>query len=357
MKVIFEGIEASAPGKLLLVGEYAVLEGAPAIVLAIDRRARARIATCEGAECLVSAPDLGISNVRLRIGAHGVPEWLSADGQARLKLVDCALRELASRQLGPEPGRGFELHLDTSDFFDEVTHTKLGLGSSAALCVAVTSALAGLRNNESKFGLRLPLQVHREFQSGQGSGADVAASFAGGVIVYRLRGTEPQLDTARWPSGVHARYVWSGRSASTGDFLARLARWRSDHAVQYAFHMRGLSDIAGSAAEAVMHDGAADFIEAASAYARALQSFGAESGLEIYSPEHLALAELAHTAGVHYKSCGAGGGDFGVLLALDADKLAAAERAVAQAGFRCMPLAMDEQGLHVEHKVSETECI
>jgi len=104
---------------------------------------------------------------------------------------------------------------------------------------------------------------------------------------------------------VHARYVWSGRSASTSDFLGRLARWRSDHAVQYAFHMRGLSDIATGAAEAVMHNGAADFIEAASAYARALQSFGAESGLEIYSPEHLALVELAHTAGVHYKSCGA----------------------------------------------------
>ena len=352
-----KSIETSAPGKLLLVGEYAVLEGAPAVVLAVNRRARARVTERDGTECSVGAPDLGIMSARLRIGAQGAPEWPSADEQASLKLVDCALRVLASTPLGPEPGRGFELHLDTSDFFDEAMHTKLGLGSSAALCVAVTSALAGLRSNEPKIDLRLPLQVHREFQSGQGSGADVAASFAGGVLIYRLQGAEPHVDAVRWPSGVHARYVWSGRSASTSDFLARLGRWRDGHAVQYAFHMRGLSDIAASAAEAVMQNGAADFIEAASAYARALQSFGVESGLEIYSPEHLALAELAHTAGVHYKSCGAGGGDFGVLLALDADKLAAAERAVARAGFRCMPLAMDEQGLHVEHKVSETECI
>ncbi|PKL95245.1 MAG: ATP-binding protein, partial [Gammaproteobacteria bacterium HGW-Gammaproteobacteria-8] len=31
-------ILADAPGKLLLLGEYAVLDGAPALVMAIDRR-------------------------------------------------------------------------------------------------------------------------------------------------------------------------------------------------------------------------------------------------------------------------------------------------------------------------------
>ncbi len=35
MKVI-----ADAPGKLVLLGEYAVLEGAPGLVVAVDRRAR-----------------------------------------------------------------------------------------------------------------------------------------------------------------------------------------------------------------------------------------------------------------------------------------------------------------------------
>src|SRR5215813_3105192 len=33
---------ATAPGKLILTGEYAVLDGAPAIVVAVDRRAVAR---------------------------------------------------------------------------------------------------------------------------------------------------------------------------------------------------------------------------------------------------------------------------------------------------------------------------
>ncbi len=36
-------ITASAPGKLVLSGEYAVLDGAPAICMAVDRRARVTI--------------------------------------------------------------------------------------------------------------------------------------------------------------------------------------------------------------------------------------------------------------------------------------------------------------------------
>ena len=36
---------ATAPGKLILTGEYAVLDGAPALVVAMDRRAVARRAT------------------------------------------------------------------------------------------------------------------------------------------------------------------------------------------------------------------------------------------------------------------------------------------------------------------------
>jgi phosphomevalonate kinase len=34
---------ASAPGKLILTGEYAVLFGAPALVMAVDRRATVQI--------------------------------------------------------------------------------------------------------------------------------------------------------------------------------------------------------------------------------------------------------------------------------------------------------------------------
>ena len=42
-------IRARAPGKVVALGEYAVLEGAPALVLAVDRYAAATIAPSEDA--------------------------------------------------------------------------------------------------------------------------------------------------------------------------------------------------------------------------------------------------------------------------------------------------------------------
>jgi len=49
---------ASAPGKLVLLGEYAVLDGAPALVMAVERYCRVELAACEPPACRVEAPQL-----------------------------------------------------------------------------------------------------------------------------------------------------------------------------------------------------------------------------------------------------------------------------------------------------------
>ncbi|MBV8063635.1 MAG: hypothetical protein JOY51_08565, partial [Nevskia sp.] len=173
----------------------------------------------------------------------------------------------------------------------------------------------------------------------------------GGVISYRLLdgGTQPRFEPMHWPAGVHARFVWTGRSASTSDFLSRLAAWRKTHGAEYASHMQGLTGIAQAACDAAAQARAAAFIESATAYGSALQSFGQACGLEIFSPEHVQLGRLAAEQGLSYKPCGAGGGDFGVVFALEPERLERAERSIAAAGFRCVPLAADEHGLHLEY--------
>lgn len=352
-------VSASAPGKLVLLGDYAVLEGAPALVMAVNRHARVRIAARAGGIAQVSAPDMNVSEVPLKIGNDGKPEWLGTEDQAaKLRLVDQTLLGLLHEGLAPPPGRGFTLHLDTSAFFDQGSEgrAKLGLGSSAALTVALASAMAvfvgrGAATANRRVWLENLLQLHREFQGGHGSGVDVAASLIGGVISYRLTegGTQPRFEPVSWPDTVHTLFVWSGRSASTSDFLGRLAQWRKTHGAEYASQMQGLGDIAQAASDAVKEGRAASFVDAAGAYATALQAFGTACGLEIFSPEHVALGRLAAQAGVGYKPCGAGGGDFGVVFALEPDRLARVEKSIVAAGFRCVPLAVDEAGLHLEY--------
>ena len=64
-------IRASAPGKLFLLGEYAVLEGAPAMLTAVDRRVTVQITTSD----------------RWRVTAVGLPggqrgeRYLGPDGE------------------------------------------------------------------------------------------------------------------------------------------------------------------------------------------------------------------------------------------------------------------------------------
>ncbi|MFU8876606.1 MAG: hypothetical protein ACNA7E_00585, partial [Wenzhouxiangellaceae bacterium] len=50
-------VVASAPGKLIVIGEYAVLEGAPALVLGLNRRVRVTALPGQGR---LSAPQLGL---------------------------------------------------------------------------------------------------------------------------------------------------------------------------------------------------------------------------------------------------------------------------------------------------------
>src|SRR5256885_8064978 len=116
---------ATAPGKLIVTGEYAVLDGAPAIVLAIDRRAIAqRNATPRG-----SSPFL-------------------------LAVAD----EIAARR-GPsdEATRAaLEISVDSTAFYHQLT--KLGLGSSAAVTVAATALALGA--TDAKLGLEVALPGH-----------------------------------------------------------------------------------------------------------------------------------------------------------------------------------------------------
>lgn len=358
-------VRASAPGKLVLLGDYAVLEGAPALVMAVNRHAQVRICAKAGELGEVTAPDMEVSQLPLRIGAGAALEWLGSAAQnERMRLVDQTLRGLLHEGLAPAPGRGFSLHLDSSGFFGRGSGqglAKLGLGSSAALTVALASAVAafagrGAVADDRGVWLQRLLQLHRRFQGGQGSGADVASSLAGGVISYRLSagGEKPAFERVRWPAAVHCLFVWSGRSASTSDFLQRLSQWRAAHGAEYASHMAALGAIASTASDAVtqgMVQGVGrSLIEAAAAYAVALRAFGAACGLDIFSAEHVRFAELAGRAGVAYKPCGAGGGDFGVALSLEPERLVRLEQAVVEAGFQCVPLAVDEQGLQLEYK-------
>lgn len=349
---------ASAPGKLVLLGEYAVLEGATAIAMAVDRRALAQVTVTAGGFGTVSAPDVSVAAAPLSIASDGQPDWRAASAEAAqaLSLVDQVLRGLAAEGLGPRAA--IDLALDTREFFDRAAGEprKLGLGSSAALTVALASAVAqqaghsALLADRAGWLVRL-LALHRRFQGGSGSGVDVATSVYGGVIAYRNNAQGPQAEPLYWPKPIARLFVWSGHSASTPAFLKKLAAWRAaGHESEYGQRMAGLAAISERAVAAIRGADAPAFIAAATAYADELRGLGHASGVEIWSDAHLRIAAIASKAGCLYKPCGAGGGDVGVAFVVDdPERLGALRASLKSAGFESVALAEEALGLKLEN--------
>jgi len=338
-------IRASAPGKLVLTGEYAVLEGAPALVLAVDRRAQVSVEALPDQAIVIDAPDLDVVGATARLDAGGrlVLDDAALAAGGRLALFGSIVESVAALAQLP----GFHAGLDTHAFFSpEPPRRKLGLGSSAALGVALGGALHALAGLEPTSAGSL-IAAHRRAQGGVGSGLDIAASLAGGLISYVWREDQPQVTPVDWPAELEFCCAWSGRPASTGVFLRSLADWRARAPVRHAALMGDLASCARVAAGALLEHRTDTLIEAVDAYAAGLARLGAASGLDIMSAEHRALRAVAADCGVAYKPCGAGGGDVGLAVAADAGRMAAFRRGVLHAGLRILELQPARQGLRV----------
>ena len=185
----------TAPGKLILVGEYAVLHGSKAVSMAVDRRA--------------------------------VLRWDPASNGAGEDLVSVTRRFCAQ-------GLSFDLPagscvVDSSCFQHE--GVKMGLGSSAAVAVLAAASVffeAGYLSSGdfSNEGARMALwraakQAHDDFQGAVGSGVDLATSVFGGILAFEP-GTGRSTPWAL-PEQASLVFLWTGRPASTGSMLRSIA--------------------------------------------------------------------------------------------------------------------------------------
>jgi phosphomevalonate kinase len=331
-------IVASAPGKVVALGEYAVLEGAPALVLAIDRRVVASVERSADGDCHLRT-----------VAPEDVERRFSPGRESGVSLVDAVIN--AS---GPPPAwRGT---LDSGALYSGAT--KLGLGSSAAALCAWAGAWAaycrrvGLSFVEPSLG---PLvRLHREWQGGRGSGLDVAASLFGRAVEFRLAGSGvPRVGSVRLPNSVGFAGIFAGRSASTPELITHYREWRAARPAEAAVFDRRLGAIAEAGCAAARGNAADAFLEAIAEYGRGLQDLGVAIGADIVTAEHREIGEHARRLGVAYKVSGAGGGDLGLACALDAVALEAFKTSVSDRGFRVIDVVLAERGLIVDEQHGE----
>jgi phosphomevalonate kinase len=349
-------ITADAPGKLVVLGEYAVLTGAPGIAVAVDARARARITPVAEALSVLTIPETGARHP-FRWISGAAPRWEGpspgAFGLPLESVTEILYGRGHLRRAGDLPAT--EIALSTADFHSTDARGqrhKLGLGSSAAIVVALTGALlrhAGAGAVDQAEQLAIACEAHRRLQGGAGSGTDVATSLYGGVVgvEFPAPGGVPRVTPLAWPQGLHCLAVWTGRSASTPAMLARLRGWQQAQPALAAGHLARLGAASSRGLAAWRAGDTAGVLGAIGHFADALHQLDEAVGLGIWSAEHREIAGLAAEAGVAYKPSGAGGGDYGLAFTGRAGGLSGLRQAVEAAGYQCLGAPLAPAGLLV----------
>lgn len=330
-------VTASAPGKLFLLGEYAVLHGAPALLTAVDRRARVTIGTA-ARDFTVTAPNLGLN---AQLNADGsLPDDLGAGEKDQLRVFTAVRETLIDDGLLPTLP-ALAVSIDSSPFW-ATGAGKLGLGSSAAVAVALTSALtraAGVRLERDRL-CEVAIRAHRASQGGTGSGGDVAASVYGGLIGYTSgRPVEP----LNWPKDVTMLVVVTGTGSSTPDLVARVKEYGEQDPEQHHADLERLAGLAAQAPHALAS--AEEFLDLASRYFDALDQLDSHSGAGIITQRHRELRQIAAESGAVFKSSGAGGGDVGLVFCNGPLQAKRALEALTEAGAQVLPLGLAAAGV------------
>ncbi len=359
-------VRASAPGKLYIAGEYAVVDGSAAIVAAVNRYVTVTVDD-ENLPTLSSESRKYYGVIVSEKENYKPTFWTRASdgsiemlGDEKYAYVLAAMRVIdsyAGECFAPNMDRkSYNLHI-SSELDDAESGRKYGLGSSAAITVATVRALCkwyGLKPDVAticKLSLIASSMVKRS-----GSGGDVAASSCGGWILYRaydrewlelelgliksgesdfnklLRKKWPRLEFKRInvPETLKLLVGWTGSPASSEQLVSSVessvvssVESSVSSEIAHSFTYQDFCNqsevcvqkLAKSLEESSLEESELNNISDCFAQNRELlQKLSALTGTLIETPKLTQLIEDAILAGIPAKTSGAGGGDCAIAL-------------------------------------------
>jgi mevalonate kinase len=269
----------------MLLGEHAVLHGYPALVMAVNRRLRVT---------LVPRPDCKV-RIESALGEHETGlEAIEPHPAFRFILA------AVSRSANLLPS-GFDLRVES-----EFSH-EMGFGSSAAVTVATVSVLRRFAGRDADLeSVRdEAIEIVRSVQ-GRASGADVAASAYGGILLYRAEPREVQ----RFSATLVMLAVYCGYKTPTADVIRHVENaWQMRIDDLRALYAR-IGACAAEGAAALERGDLKSFGDALNAGQALMEELG------VNTPELAAIvAELRQIPGIYgAKISGSGLGDCAIGL-------------------------------------------
>lgn len=371
-------IKVSAPGKLFLSGEWAVLEvGNPGIVTSVNKRVFVEIE--ESDKISITIDDFGIKGLGAKLDGNEL-KWdreLSEKEVKDTQFIKGSI-ETALKYLGDNAKKGFRIRSwgEQSQVEIDGQVKKLGFGSSAASVVATVASIFALNGEDiSKREVKdriykLSATAHYFVQGKVGSAFDVAASTYGGIFVYKrfdpkwlmekLESGENLKDVIdqEWPAfeveeleipeGFNLSIGWTKESASTSAMVKQLNEWAKSNQDEYK---RLYDQIAGLVKELIPAWREKDkekILEFLRKNEDILRELGEKSGVNIETADLKRLSEVANRNGAAGKLSGAGGGDCGIAISFSGEVADKVKEEWKNSGLYIIDATTDYNGVKVE---------
>lgn len=305
-------ITVSAPGKLMLMGEHAVVYGRPCIVTAVSERLRVQIEETQTNQVVIDAPQV-------------------KDTRFVQQAIDDGCQVLGIHH------RGLLVHTDSA------FSNQYGFGSSSAVTVAMWGALAACFKKtlekrelfEQSFKTVLAIQ-------GVGSGFDVAAATYGGTLLYTKGGVT--LEQLPWNIKEHVALVvgYSGSKADTPSIVRDVAKKRE----QQKEKVERIFDAIGKLVLQAKTAGDTKDWETVGKLMNFNQEYLRDLGVSTETLE--AMISAAKKAGAYgAKLSGAGGGDCMIAMT-PLEKRKQVEDAIIASGGAVVRVLCGEEGIRIE---------
>ncbi len=323
--------KASAPAKVILFGEHFVVYGNPAILAAINKRIFVDTHTAiDEKDQIVIRSNIGVAG---KYGHDG--EFNALEGGMKAKAVLDPLYSAIKQVLfmRNEKKIGIEVCISSK------VPPGIGLGSSAASCVATVAAVDSLfqknpsRQKVCELAIESERLIHRRT-----SGADCYVSTFGGLMQYYSKSKSFKNIE---PKGSLSLVVAStGIKHSTSDLVAGVKRFKNTNKILFESFVKQASDIClqgCSALESGKYDKVGELMNENQII---LQQIGIS-----HHKVHDIIDICSKAGAIGAKITGAGGG--GAVIALAASKQESTKIAshVKVAGYQSFEVEIDYNGL------------
>lgn len=350
-------IKASAPGKLYIAGEYAVVEpGHPAILVAVDQFITVSINKAEGIGSILSKQYGNLPVTWKRENDRLVLD--KRENPFHYILAAIETTEAYVKSFGIELSF-YDLSVDSE--LDSSNGRKYGLGSSAAVTVATVKGILqfyGLHDETNETIFKLAALAHLTVKS-NGSCGDVAASVFGGWLAFTTFDREWVLEKQKelsvreivaldWPhlsfkpltppEELRLLIGWTGSPASTSHLVDEVTNNRSQDTLAYEDFLTASKACVNEMIKGFNTNDIPKIQKQIRENRSLLKKMSESTEVVIETLPLTQLCTLAEEFGGAAKSSGAGGGDCGIVIFARKDGVLPLISAWEEQGITNLPL-------------------